>query len=31
MNITLNTKRLSEKEIIDLLLNLDFIQEQINK
>ena len=26
-----NTKRLSEKEIIDLLLNLDFIQEQINK
>ena len=26
-----NTKRLSEKEIIDLLLNLDFIQEQLNK
>ena len=26
-----NTNRLSEKEIIDLLLNLDFIKEQINK
>ena len=26
-----NTKRLNKKEIIDLLLNLDFIKEQINK